>query len=410
MADVEEITNIDELESGEQIPTFDYTNYVDVTLTEKHYYDNPKYNDGIHYTTKKALSHPFEYCFTNGGRSNGKTTGWQMQAVDDFFNNGMVYGKIVRKYTYSDEKNLEWFTQIVRDYVKEVWQHEIVVYRQNYYLVALECRPDRYLPLEQGKRKRVLNLKPFIKVFNLQYENDNKSHDFNYIKRFIFEEYTLINQWEYISNEIDHFNSLISTVNRDRNDLSVVFIGNTISKHNPYFEWLGINVNKLKLHAGESRMLTCGEYKDGARIFVEQIPSVYGEKIACPRILRVGGNEIAISGEWTVSENVIKTSDDVFINKVSKRLNFAIKTDNKIYYHFTCQYRNSTFNVITNRIKNVKASGLIFEYDCTTLERIKNGTLSKSKVLELLAEVINLETVFADDEIEYKYNKIKGRV
>lgn len=409
MSNVEEVTNIDELESGEQIPTFDYTNYVDVTLTEKHYYDNPKYNDGIHYTTKKALSQPFEYCFTNGGRNNGKTTGWQMQAVDDFFNNGMIYGKIVRKYTYSDEKNLDWFTQIVRDYVKEVWQHEIVVYRQNYYLVALECRPDRYLPLEKGKRKQVLNLKPFIKVFNLQYENDDKSHDFNYIKRFIFEEYALINQWEYLSDEITHFNSLISTVNREREDLSVVFIGNTISKHNPYFEWLGINVNKLKLHAGESRMLTCSDYKDGARIFVEQIPTVYGDKIKCPRILRVGGNEIAISGEWNVSENVIKTSDDAFINKVNKRLNFAIKTDNKIYYHFTCQYRNSTFNVITNRIKNVKASGLIYEYDCNTLERIKNGTLSKSKVLELLAEVINLETVYADDEIEYKYNKIKGR-
>lgn len=53
MSNVEEVTNIDELESGEEIPTFDYTNYVDVTLTEKHYYDNPKYNDGIHYTTKK---------------------------------------------------------------------------------------------------------------------------------------------------------------------------------------------------------------------------------------------------------------------------------------------------------------------------------------------------------------------
>ena len=65
---------------------FDYSNYVDVTLTEKHWYDNPKYNDGLHYTTKNALSQPFEFCLTNGGRSNGKTTGWLLQMVDDFFN------------------------------------------------------------------------------------------------------------------------------------------------------------------------------------------------------------------------------------------------------------------------------------------------------------------------------------
>ena len=229
---------------------FDYSNYVDVTLTEKHWYDNPKYNDGLHYTTKNALSQPFEFCLTNGGRSNGKTTGWLFQMVDDFFNYGMVYGKIVRKYTFSQELSLSWFDELVRNYIKEVWQHEIIVIKFNYYVVPLECRPDRYLPLEKGQRKPRLNAKLLCEVFNLALENDRKSHDFKYIKRFIFEEYTLINNADYLPEEAEHFNSLISTVNRDREDLSVVFIGNTISKHNPYFEWLGINVHKMKLKAG----------------------------------------------------------------------------------------------------------------------------------------------------------------
>lgn len=390
---------------------FDYTNYVDVTLTEKHYYNFDKYNDGIHYNTKRATSIPFEYCFTNGGRSNGKTTGWLFQMVDDFFNYGMVYGKIVRKYTFDSELALSWFDKLVREYIKEVWQHEIIVIKFNYYVVPLECRPDRYLPLEKGEKKPKLNAKLLCETFNLALENDKKSHDFSYIKRLIFEEYVLINNYDYLPLEVEHFKSLISTINRDREDLSVVFIGNTISKHNPYFEWLGINVNKLKLKAGEYRLLKCNEYEDGARILVEHIASVYGDVIKCPRILKVGNNDIAISGDWNISENVIDINDDVFINSITNKVfNLAIKTDNKLYYHFTCTYKNTKFNILTNRIKNIKSEGLIYEYDVRTIDRIKNGTISKRKLIERLENIIFYETIFSDDEIEYKYNNlIRGK-
>lgn len=409
MDEVQEIV-FDENGADYSAPTssnFDYSNYVDVTLTEKHWYDNPKYNDGLHYTTKNALSQPFEFCLTNGGRSNGKTTGWLFQMVDDFFNYGMVYGKIVRKYTFSQELSLSWFDELVRNYIKEVWQHEIIVIKFNYYVVPLECRPDRYLPLEKGQRKPRLNAKLLCEVFNLALENDRKSHDFKYIKRLIFEEYTLINNADYLPEEVEHFNSLISTINRDREDLSVVFIGNTISKHNPYFDWLGINVNKMKLKAGEWRRIQCNAYENGARIFIEVIPSVYGDEIKCPRILKVGNNEIAVTGEWTVSENIIYQQDDEFINNITdKKFNVAIRTDNKLYYHFTCNYKNNIFNVITNRIKNIKSDGLIFEYDVSTIERIKNGTISKKKFIERIEDCKGYDTVFSDDEIEYKYNKL----
>ena len=375
----------------------------------KCWYKNPKYNDGLHYTTEKALSQPFEFCLTNGGRSNGKTTGWQFQMFDDFFNYGMIYGKIVRKYIYDPLKNMSWFSDIAQQYVKDVWKHELVVDKFDYYVVPLN-EEERYLPREKNAKKDKLNKKLICKTFNLAYENDDKSHDYNFIKRLIFEEYSLINQYDYLPEEVEHFNSLISTINRDRNDLSVVFIGNTISKHNPYFDWLGINVNKMKLRSGESRRLQCNAYEDGARIFVEIVPSVYGDVIKCPRILRVGKNEIAVTGDWTISDNVFDKEYDIFIDNIkNKNFNFVIKTDNKLYYHFTCYYKNTTFNVITNRIKNIKSNGLIYEYDVNSITRIMNGTLSKNKLCEILTSFCNYETIYSDDEIEYKYLKlVKG--
>ena len=77
-----------------------------------------------------------------------------------------------------------------------------------------------------------------------------------------------------------------------------------------------------------------------------------------------------------------------------------------MYYHFTCNYKNNIFNVITNRIKNIKSDGLIFEYDVSTIERIKNGTISKKKFIERIEDCRGYDTVFSDDEIEYKYNKL----
>ena len=89
------------------------------------------------------------------------------------------------------------------------------------------------------------------------------------------------------------------------------------------------------------------------------IPTVYGEQISCPRILRVGNNTIATTGDWVISEYVVDDRFDDFINGLNKRFNFAIKTNNRLYYHFTCTHKNTTFNIITSRVKGVKSGGKI---------------------------------------------------
>ena len=407
--------NFEKLDSGEnEVKENDYQRQIkfisQVPTEELHWYDNPKYNDGTYYNTRLAMSEPFEYAFINGGRSNGKSTAWQFEMVDEFFNNGGVSGKIVRKYTHDELTMLNWFAPIVREYARDVWKHDIVVQYNGYCLVPIETEPDRYLEMKKGERKAKLNYKLFCQIFHLGLEVDAKSHDYSYITLLILEEYTLVNHFDYLHEEITHFQSLISTINRDRTNLRVVFIGNTISKHNPYFDWIGINVNKLKLKNGEFRRLQCKDYEDGARIFVEQVPPIYKNEKDIPRILKVGGNEIAISGEWTVSDYVFDKEFDDFISSLGFTHNVTIKTNNKMYYHITCTYKNTKFNVVTNRFKSLKSAGKIYEYDNKAIVRIKNGTLTRSECIEILGDVLDYETIFSDDEIEYKYQRLVGRL
>lgn len=417
MSKVTEIENLDntkDVEIDDKIKLNPYEEQIklvsEVPDIELHWYDNPKYNSGKYYTTKLAMSEPFEYAFINGGRNNGKTTAWQFEIIDEYFNKGGIAGKIVRKYTYDEMTMLNWFTPIVKEYVRDVWKHDIAIYGHNYCLVPIETEPDRYLEMKKGERVPKLNYKLFCQTFHLGLEVDAKSHDYSYITTLIFEEYTLVNSFDYLNEEVTHFQSLISTINRDRDNLKVIFIGNTISKHNPYFEWIGINVNKLKLKNGEFRRLQCKDYEDGARIFVEQVPAIYKENKDIPRILKVSNNEIAITGEWNISDYVFDSSFDDFISSLQYTHNVTIKTNNKLYYHLTCVYKNTKFNVVTSRYKSLKLNGKLYEYDCRAIVRIKNGSLTKTECNKLLNDVINYETIFSDDEIEYKYNKFTGRL
>lgn len=413
MSDIEQLPNLESLDGKPKEEVQEDGGVITApSLPEgiTHWYDNPEYNDGIHYTTQKALSHKFEYALINGGRSNGKTTGWQLEMIDDFFNYGYVYGKVVRKFDFDVRRAIKWFGNVAVKYLKEVYHHELVVDRCNYYVVPDETQPDRYLPKEQGKRKAELNRKLLCEVFNLNLEVDNKSHDYSYIKTLIFEEYTLINQYDYLMNEVEHFQSLISTINRERDDLRVVFIGNTISKHNPYFEWLGVNVNDLRLKSGDSKMLQCKSYDNGARIYVEFVPTVYGDVIKCPRILKVGNNEVATTGDWVISEYVVDTDFDNFINGLNKHFNVAFRLNNKLYYHLTCVYKDKRFNIVTNRLTKIKTYNNIYDMNCSAIERIQKGSLNKGELISMLTETTQLyETLFSDDEIEYAFNKLFKR-
>lgn len=358
-----------------------------------------------YYTTDRILSKPAEYYISIGNRCNGKTTAWCKHLIDEYFKNGGQFGKIERTgFIGNDSIYLSWFTDYAQNYLKEKYNHYIEVIGHNYYLVDYD---DEYLPLERNQKRARKNYKPFGRTFSLGLEVKYKSTEYPAITTLIFEEFTLINQWGYLDHEVDHFLSLLSTVNRNRTNLKVVLIGNTISKYNPYFELLGIKINKLNLKQGDIADLQDKTYKNGARIRIEFAESIYSKDEEAPRILQVGGNEIAVTGDFARTQYIVDEEYDTFIfNECKPVCKLAIKHESKMYYLLQCYYKETDFYFITNRGRQYKSSGIIYAIDLEVIECIKQGVKTRFDLYKQLQELQINNILYSDEDIEYKVNEL----
>ncbi len=359
----------------------------------------PKY-----YTTDKILSKEAEYYISIGGRNNGKSTAWGIRLIDEYFDNGGMFGKIERTgFVGNDDIYLAWFTEYAQNYCVEKYNHYITVIGHKFYLVD---KNDEYLELEKNQRTPRLNLKPFGRVFSLLREVKYKSTEYPNITTLIFEEFTLLNQYGYLENEIEHFLSLLSTINRNRTNLKVVLIGNTISKFNPYFDMLGININKIKLKQGDIVDLKDNRYKYGARIRIEFAESIYESEKEVPRVLQIGGNDIAITGDFLSTQYVVdKNYDDFILKECSPIIECSISYNNKIYYIMNCCYKTTTFIFITNRGKQYKCNEK-YSLDKTVIECIKYGFLTRNDLYKKLLELDYKNIIYSDEDIEYQINSL----
>lgn len=87
---------------------------------------------------------------------------------------------------------------------------------------------------------------PFAYIFPLSLEARYKSRQYPTIETAIFEEF-IDKDGRYLPNEVEHLESLRSTLFRDREGVTYL-IGNTISRENPYFEeWQLVGIPKMKV-------------------------------------------------------------------------------------------------------------------------------------------------------------------
>lgn len=260
-----------------------------------------------YYNYKKGiLTHDFDYNFIVGGRSNGKTTGYQKEiALPNYLNNKEQFVKIVR--TNDDTTallNEEWIDKEVK---KDLDKNGLtyVYYRKTYYI---------------GNKKDydVLGLKKFIQekadvwgyVIPLSQQARYKSSDRSRVSTIVFDEFAIKEEYLYLPDEVELLMSLISTIIRMRDNVKVFFIGNALSIKNPYFDYFGIDATKLK--SGNIYQFTqCGdEYKEYAKVGLDFVEMSYTKEDDIPKLLRVTGNTQATKlDKYVLPTNIIKQND-----------------------------------------------------------------------------------------------------
>lgn len=211
-----------------------------------------------YYSLKKILSHKATYNMIIGERSNGKTFAVHEHALKKFWKDGSQLA-VIRRWQddYTGKRGSTMFDGIVNaGVVEKVTNGEwtgIYYFSSRWYL----CRYD--------DGKRVMMETPFAYGFAITSQEHDKSTSYPNVRTILFDEF--LTRMAYVPDEFVLFCNVLSTIIRQRDDVQIFMLGNTVNKYCPYFKEMGLkHVQNMKQGSvdvyryGESKLTVAVEY------------------------------------------------------------------------------------------------------------------------------------------------------
>ena len=203
---------------------------------------------------KKCNAH---YNVIFGMRSNGKTYAVQYEALKNYVERGEQMA-IIRRYDvdYIGKRGQETFRNLVvnkyaGNRVEQLTNGEwtdIIYWSSRWYLAKYN---------EKGDRIRAEN--PFCYAFCLSGGEHDKSTSYPNITTILFDEFITRNY--YLPDEFVLFTDILSTIIRERDNVTIYMCGNTVNKYNPYFKEMGLD-NAGKMEQGDLQVYQFAVRKD----------------------------------------------------------------------------------------------------------------------------------------------------
>ena len=186
-----------------------------------------------YYDLKNILKTDSTYNIIIGERSNGKTYACLKYAVERYFKTGEQFA-IVRRWQTDIRGNRasEIFSSLIKN--GEIRKLSKGKYEGIHYWAGkfYPCNYD-----ETGKA--IYNDNEVIAYpFSLSDTEHNKSISYPNITTIIFDEF--ITRQVYLPDEFILFMNTISTIVRDRTNVKIFMLGNTVNKYCPYFDEMGL--------------------------------------------------------------------------------------------------------------------------------------------------------------------------
>lgn len=215
-----------------------------------------------YYSLKQIQERKCTYNMIFGERSNGKTYAVLEYGIKEYFRTGKQLA-IVRRWQEDirGKRGAQMFANhvangLVEKYSNGEW-HDIYYYSGRWYM----CNYD------EETNKRVTDNKPFAFAFTLNAMEHDKSTGYPDITTVCFDEF--LTRTAYLPDEFVLFMNVISTIVRQRRDVTIYMLGNTVNRYCPYFAEMGLNnVGKMKpgdidvYQYGESELRVAVEYAD----------------------------------------------------------------------------------------------------------------------------------------------------
>lgn len=343
-----------------------------------------------YYSVKKILGEKADYNIVIGERSNGKTYSLLSLMIQNFVNNGVESVYLRRwKEDITGKRAESIFNAIVSNgLVSKLTAQKydnIVYYRGKYYLAKYDSTKKTMISMKQ----------PFCHAMCLSDNEHDKSTSYPNVSLVVFDEF--ITRQYYLKDEFVLFMNVISTIIRERTDVKIFMLGNTVNKFCPYFAEMGLTkVDKqpqgtIEVYQyGESNLKVAVEYcgvttaKKSNKYFAFSNPKL--------SMIKNGKWELGIYPHLSPNQR-IKQSDIVFT--------FSVQFGNRIVSGDVVENDDGYFLFFHNRTTNVKDNELLYTLDYTTKPNVRKCFASKSDRIDL-----KIQNFFARQKVFYQSNDI----
>lgn len=209
-------------------------------------------NDIKFYRTTEIDKEKAHYNVIFGERSNGKTTSVLEIILKNWINKGEqgVYLRRYDEHIKGNKGSVIWSSIVhERDLVNK-WtkgNYQSIIYRNRaWHLAKYDEKLDKDIPQKE----------PFCYALAVNQEDKYKGTSYPRVTTICFDE--CMARESYLIDEFTKFHSIMSSVIRQRDNVIVYLLGNTVDMYCPYFEDMGLT-NARKMKQGSIELYTYGE-------------------------------------------------------------------------------------------------------------------------------------------------------
>lgn len=230
------------------------------------------YRKSKYWDINEILKCDAHYNLVIGERSNGKTYGTLKYALEQYFKGKGTFAIIRREYEdLKVAKAQQYFSSLVADGTIDKLsngRYQGIRFKSMQWFFVSIYKNDA------GEEELIQSDEPFAYGFPLTQMEHFKGNSYPTITTIIFDEF--ITRRIYLADEFTLFMNMLSTIIRDRNNVKIFMLANTVNKYCPYFANMGLK-HIDKMNQGDIDIYTYGNTT--LKVAVEYTaPSIKGKK------------------------------------------------------------------------------------------------------------------------------------
>lgn len=343
-----------------------------------------------YYTLDKIEKENARYNIIFGERSNGKTYSVLEKGIKDYFNKGYEIGIIRRMQDdFKSKRGSQMFAalennNVISKYSNNEYQ-SITYYAGRWYLQAVV------------NGKLLQDEKPFAYAFALSSFEHDKSISYPKINNILFDEF--ITRGYYLPDEFVIFMNVLSTIIRDRDNVKIYMLGNTVNKYCPYFDEMGLkHIRDMK--QGDIDIYTYG--KSDLKVAVEYTkPNASGKKSDVYFAFDNPKLQMITGGEWEI--DLYPHLPNKYLPKEVEYIYFIKFGDDMLQCNIISQ-KDGTFTYIHKKTTDLKDENKDILFTNNIVSHRPNIRTHISKPYDKIGEKIF--SFYKNNKVFYQSNEI----